>query len=142
MAIYVVSVTLPYENAASRFGIFHSNSETLLSPIFHEDEELIAHMFSAEFERRRGLFADYSERAQSDLVEQLRTFLPAVFPAYRETFAPLPAAWQAILNTDEDEDARVYDVSDLLDWYRDQDSRADVCQAAFYAWRIVQKAAA
>lgn len=140
MAVYVVPFTLPYECAASRFAVYHSNSESLFTPVFHEDNELVAHMFACEF--ASSAFAgyalkDYSESSQRALETSLYAFLGECFPDYQRGSATLPQAWHAELVEDgyEYEDEPVFDASDLLDWYQDGDDRAEVAQRAFHAWR-------
>lgn len=103
-------------------------------------------MFVCEYQSmRRSMLADYSEAAQSALVDKLRAFLADAFPAYQKCSAALPAAWRKTLNCEyleEDEvgtEAYSYDASDLLEWYKDADPRADICQGAFRAWRQVMQ---
>lgn len=137
MAIYVVTITLPYESAASRFAVFHSNSETLFSPVFHEEDELRAHMFAAEYsDRRQAMTANYSESAQENLSRDLHAFLAEIYPNHETLSAPLPADWLKTLYADYDLEEEIgADGYDLLYWYRDGDPQANVAQSAFRAWR-------
>lgn len=143
MATYVVEVKLPYERTSSLFAVLHSNTDTMFMPTFGESDELVAHMFAAEYSDPAWLLRDYTEAGQQRLVSDLRAFLEAQFPAYGEHMAPLPAAWRAELPQEDEEDSFPYvsDSSDLLQWYKDGDDRADVAQRAFHAWRRAQVAA-
>lgn len=136
MATYVVEVKLPYERTSSLFAVLHSTTDTLFTPTFDESEELVAHMFAREYSGTT-LLHDYTDAGQQKLVADLRAFLEAWFPAYREHMAPLPATWRAELPAEDQDEAFPFiaDSSDLMQWYQDGDDRADVCQHAFYAWR-------
>ena len=137
MAIYVVEIKLPYERISSLFAVMHSNTDTMFTPTFSEEDELIAHMFAAEYSGPHGRWRDYSESAQHNLVADLRMFLAEVFPHFSESRAQLPTAWHMKLleNYYCDDESPELDAADLLNWYQDGDSRADVAQYAFYAWR-------
>lgn len=140
MSLYVVSIKLPYENAASQFGVYHSNSSTMFAPVFQESDELIAHMFAAEFERKRAMLDPraYTEEAQLGLVTELGSFLGAQFVGYENSDACLPIEWARALAEQCGEDLDEFFAStssDLLDWYRDADPRAEVIQGLFHAWR-------
>lgn len=135
MATYVVEIKLPYERSSSLFGVLHSTSDTLFSPTFCESDELIAHMFAAEYSGSN-LLRDYTEAGQQGLVRALGMFLAEVFPKFSESSAPLPEAWRAeLLVCHYDDESPDFDASDLLSWYQDGDGRADIIQAQFHAWR-------
>ena len=136
MAIYVVEIKLPFERRASLFGVLHSTSDTMFSPTFGEDDELIAQMFAFEYSRPGHLFRDYTESGQTRLAADLRAFLEERFPNFREPIADLPAEWRAALpNPNGDAWPFTFDSLDVVAWFRDGDARADVIADLFHAWR-------
>jgi len=140
MAVYVVEIKLPYESYSSRFGVFHSNTETMFAPTFGEDEQLIAHMFAYKYGHNR-LLSDYSEPAQVKLVSEIRLYLDERFPQYRDTLANLPAAWIELLQQ-VDSDITSFTSVDLIDHFESEDSAADAIMHDFYQWRKAQHAEA